>query len=118
MKDVNKLVSMANQIGDFFQSQPEGKAASGIADHIAKFWSRPMKEPIFAHMAAGGAGVHPLVATALRALMENATLPPRGAGQAPGRPDKPRTIDPELEKSGLNNAIPDNANLGKATTSH
>ena len=118
MKDVNKLVSMANQIGDFFKSQPQDKAASGIADHIAKFWSRPMKEPIFAHMAAGGAGVHPLVATALRALMDNVTMPQRGADQAPGRPDKPRTIDPEMEKSGLNNAIPDNANLGKAANTH
>ena len=113
MKDVQKLVSMANQIGDFFQSQPEGKAAAGIADHIAKFWSRPMKEPIFAYMAAGGAGVHPLVASALRGLMENATLPPRGADQAAGTAEKPRTIDPANEKRGLNNATPDNANLGK-----
>ena len=72
MKDVQKLVSMANQIGDFFKSQPEGKAVDGIADHIIKFWSRPMKAPIFAHMASGGEGVHPLVAKALRKLMENA----------------------------------------------
>ena len=114
MKDVQKLVYMANQIGDFFKSQPQDKAAAGIADHIAKFWSRPMKEPIFAHMAAGGAGVHPLVATALRGLMENATLAPRGADQPAGAPEKPRTIDPDLEKLGLNNAIPDNANLGNA----
>ena len=72
MKDVQKLVSMANQIGDFFKAQPEDKAIVGIADHIVKFWSRPMKEPIFAHMKAGGKDVHPLVEKALRRLMEQA----------------------------------------------
>lgn len=72
MKDVQKLVSMANQIGEFFKSQPEHKAVDGIADHIIKFWSRPMKEPIFALVAAGGEGLQPLVLNALRKLMENA----------------------------------------------
>ena len=72
MKDVKKLVHMANQIGDFFKSQPEDKAVAGIADHIVKFWSRPMKEPIFAHINSGGEGVQPLVVKALRKLMESA----------------------------------------------
>ena len=72
MKDVQKLVSMANQIGDFFKSQPEGRAVDGIADHIIKFWSKPMKEPIFAHVTAGAEGVQPLVVKALRKLMESA----------------------------------------------
>ena len=72
MKDVQKLVSMANQIGDFFKAQPEEKAVAGIADHIVKFWNRPMKEPIFAHVKAGAPGLHPQVEQAVRRLMEAA----------------------------------------------
>ena len=72
MKDVQKLVSMANQIGDFFKAQPEDKAVAGIADHIVKFWSRPMKEPILAHVKSGAKDLHPLVEKAWRQLMETA----------------------------------------------
>jgi formate dehydrogenase subunit delta len=115
VNNVAKLVHMANQIGDFYQSQPAGKSVEGIADHVAKFWSRSMKEPMFAHLRGGGAGLHPVVEKALRGLMESATLATgagTGAGVAGAASGAPRTIDPAMEKKGLNNALPDNANLG------
>jgi len=37
-----KLVKMANQIGDFFAPQPETQAAEGVAAHLKKFWTPKM----------------------------------------------------------------------------
>ena len=63
-----KLVMMANQIGKFFAPQGEAKAVAGVADHLAKFWDPRMRRQIQAHLAAGGSGLDPLVATAIRSL--------------------------------------------------
>jgi formate dehydrogenase subunit delta len=65
---LDRLVYMANQIGKFFESQGEGKAVPGIADHIRKFWDPRMKKAIFAHLDAGGAGLDPEVRDAIKAL--------------------------------------------------
>jgi formate dehydrogenase subunit delta len=64
----DRLVYMANQIGKFFQSQGEGKAVPGIADHIRKFWDPRMRAKIMAHLDAGGAGLDSNVRDALKAL--------------------------------------------------
>jgi formate dehydrogenase subunit delta len=65
---VDKLVYMANQIGGFFQAQGEAAAIAGIADHLAKFWDPRMREAIFKHADAGGAGLKPLVLKAVQNL--------------------------------------------------
>jgi formate dehydrogenase subunit delta len=45
--DVNSLIEMANQIGDFFDSMPDREEAlAGIADHIRKFWAPRMRVPL------------------------------------------------------------------------
>ncbi|MDR3375939.1 MAG: formate dehydrogenase subunit delta [Ancalomicrobiaceae bacterium] len=59
---------MANQIGAFFDSQPEAQRVAGIAEHIARFWDRRMRRQIYAVLDAGGAGLKPDVAEALRGL--------------------------------------------------
>jgi len=71
----DKLVYMANQIGKFFTNQGEEKAVPAIADHIQKFWDPRMRTAIFAHVAAGGAGLDPFVAKALSKLQ--AVIAPR-----------------------------------------
>ena len=63
-----RLVYMANQIGKFFQSQGHDKAVPGVADHIRKFWDPRMRKQIYAHLAAGGAGLDPDVRKALESL--------------------------------------------------
>ena len=65
---LEKLVYMANQIGKFFNSQGKEKAAAGTADHIRKFWDPRMRKQIYAHLAAGGAGLDPNVREALESL--------------------------------------------------
>ncbi len=64
----DRLIHMANQIGKFFQSQGDGKAVPGIADHIGKFWDPRMRAAIRAHLEAGGAGLDPAVRDAIATL--------------------------------------------------
>jgi formate dehydrogenase subunit delta len=66
----DRLIYMANQIGKFFESQGEGKAVPGIADHIHKFWDPRMRKAIFAHLDTGGAGLDPHVRKALESLRQ------------------------------------------------
>lgn len=64
----DRLVMMANQIADFFQSYPEAEAIDGIATHIKKFWDPRMRRNIYAHLDAGGAGLKPLALAALNQI--------------------------------------------------
>lgn len=64
-----KLVKMANQIGDFFKSYPEATAVEGVREHIAKFWNRKMRDEFFAYLdAQGDQSLQPIVATAVKKL--------------------------------------------------
>ena len=58
-----KLIRMANQIAAFFEVQ-NGDRASPIAAHISENWPAPMRAELLAHVAQGGAGLHPLVVEA------------------------------------------------------
>ena len=45
--DIQRLISMANQIGDFYESYPDqSHAQQDIAGHINKFWALPMRKQI------------------------------------------------------------------------
>ncbi len=57
----DKMVHMANQIALFMASRPADKAAEGVALHISDYWEPRMRLQLFAHIAAGGDGLHPLV---------------------------------------------------------
>jgi formate dehydrogenase subunit delta len=69
----DRLIYMANQIGQFFRSQGHDNAVSGITDHIRKFWDPRMRSAIFAHLDAGGAGLDPNVRDAIAALKAKST---------------------------------------------
>jgi formate dehydrogenase subunit delta len=64
------LVKMANDIGDFFRAEPlREDAIAGIANHIAKFWTKRMREKINAHLKQhGDAGLDELPRESLRRL--------------------------------------------------
>ncbi len=63
-----KLTMMANQIGAFFKAQSEAQAPAAIADHLKKFWDPGMRADIVAHLDKGGAGLDPLVRSAIALL--------------------------------------------------
>jgi formate dehydrogenase subunit delta len=66
-----KLVHMANQIGQFFATTDGAEqAAASVADHIKKFWNPRMRAAIVAHVATGNHGLDPLVRRAVEQLKE------------------------------------------------
>lgn len=68
MSSADRLVYMANQIGDFFSAQPGEAAARQIADHINAFWDPSMRRAMLTHLEAGGAGLKPDVLAAVRLI--------------------------------------------------
>ena len=49
------LVKMANDIGQFFGAEPEREdAIAGIANHIAKFWTKRMRDKLTARVGRDG----------------------------------------------------------------
>jgi len=49
------LVKMANDIGDFFRAEPQREdAIAGIANHIAKFWTKRMRAKLDSHLKQDG----------------------------------------------------------------
>jgi formate dehydrogenase subunit delta len=66
---VDKLVKMANQIGQYFGAQKVG-AAAGMADHLRKFWDPHMRATIVDHVEHGGAGLDPIAIEAIKHLGE------------------------------------------------
>jgi len=75
-----KLVHMANQIAQFFATQPGDTAAMRVADHLNSFWTRSMREAFIAHVERGGGGLEPAARTAADIL----------------RSASPRTLDREM----------------------
>ena len=56
--DVQRLVSMANDIGNFFASAADRDAGiAGVADHLRKFWDPRMRKQLIAHLQSGGTGL-------------------------------------------------------------
>ena len=87
MSDSQHLVQMANDIGNFFRSEPKREdAVAGIANHIAKFWTPRMREKLLAHIAAHGVdGLDELPASAMTDLAAHRAAkaraePPGGDG--------------------------------------
>lgn len=71
------LITMANQIGGFFESYPDAEEARAeIVSHIKRFWAPRMRLILLEHVARhDGAGLQPLVLAAIRAQV--AELTPR-----------------------------------------
>ena len=68
--DIQNLVTMANRIGDFFESMPDrAEAKADIVDHISKFWEPRMREALIQKL--GDASTHELHAIVREAVQEN-----------------------------------------------
>ena len=67
--NIEHLVSMANDIGHFFDGEYGTKdSPANIANHISRYWDPRMRIQIIAHAAAGGAGLSPTALAAVRTL--------------------------------------------------
>jgi len=64
----DKLATMANQIGRFFESQKPETAVAGIEDHLMKFWDPRMRNAIVTQLAEGKIQLDPPVREAVERL--------------------------------------------------
>jgi formate dehydrogenase subunit delta len=58
---LERLLSMANQIGDFFAPYPPPRRAEGIRNHLRTYWDPRMRDALLAHIDGGGTGIAPHV---------------------------------------------------------
>ncbi len=69
--DKLNLVKMANNIGSFFQSEPDREVAiAGIEQHLRNFWEPRMRNQIVDYVQQGGGELTDIVAEAVRRLTE------------------------------------------------
>ena len=67
--DTHRLVKMANDIANFFNSEPDHQVAvEGVAGHIRRFWDPRMRREIIQWLDSNnGEGLQPLALEALKA---------------------------------------------------
>jgi formate dehydrogenase subunit delta len=70
--DIQRLITMANQIGDFYESYPnQSHAQKDIAEHLNKFWALSMRKQIAQYVTEqAGIGVHAQVQSAIKAYLK------------------------------------------------
>jgi len=73
--DVHRLIKMANEIGAFFEAEPDrATAIEGVTEHIRRFWEPRMRRELLRWVAEhDGQGLTELVLAAIRANREKLT---------------------------------------------
>lgn len=67
--NIDRLVRMANDIGNFFKAEPDhAMAVDGVAQHLKRFWDPRMRKEIVAYVDGGGAELMELVREAVLKL--------------------------------------------------
>lgn len=63
---IEHLITMANQIGDFFKAFPDQQQAKkDIAQHLQRFWAKSMRDQIAEYINQGGDALLPIVKAAI-----------------------------------------------------
>ncbi len=70
--DMERLIGMANQIGDFFSPYPPERAREGLRNHLRTYWDPRMRDALLAHIGKGGEGLQERVIEAARLLESGA----------------------------------------------
>jgi formate dehydrogenase subunit delta len=52
--DTERLVTMANQIGEFFAPYPQARRVEGVRNHLRNYWDPRMREALFDHIDTTG----------------------------------------------------------------
>ncbi len=69
--DNNNLVKMANNIGQFFKSEPDHELAiQGVQQHIRNFWEPRMRKQIIEYTQHGDQELMDIVAEAVKRIAE------------------------------------------------
>ena len=68
---LDRLVRMANQIGDFYASMPEREATEGVASHLRLYWTPKMIREIIAFADQGHPGLNAIAMRAIESLKQS-----------------------------------------------
>ena len=72
--NVEHLVSMANQIGRFYEVYPNrDEGLKSTATHLRRFWDPRMRQEMLAHVDSGGEGLDAFTLEAIRAHRQELT---------------------------------------------
>lgn len=70
---LEKFARMADQIGDYYATQPPDEAAAGIAGHIKRFWTPKMIAESLEAFAVGKVTLNETSARAFAILQQQST---------------------------------------------
>lgn len=70
--DIERLIAMANQIGDFFSPYPSTQKIEGIRNHLRHYWDPRMRQALLAYIDESGAAIQPAVIQGANLLREDA----------------------------------------------
>ncbi|MGA0805815.1 MAG: formate dehydrogenase subunit delta [Pseudohongiellaceae bacterium] len=73
---LDRILLMANQIGDFFAPYPPERRAEGIRNHLRTYWDPRMREALLDYISTGGAGLAPHVVAGARLLQDESHAKP------------------------------------------
>jgi formate dehydrogenase subunit delta len=68
---LERLVRMANQIGEFYASMPDREAIQGAASHLRLYWTPKMIREIIAFADEGHSGLNAVAARAIDSLKQS-----------------------------------------------
>ena len=68
--DLDQLIVMANQIGDFFAPYPPDRAREGLRNHLRTYWDPRMRDALLELVDSGGEGLDDRVIEAARLLRD------------------------------------------------
>jgi formate dehydrogenase subunit delta len=68
---IDRLVRMANQIGDFYASMPEHEGTEGAASHLRLYWTPKMIREIIAYADEGHSGLNAIASRAVNSLKQS-----------------------------------------------
>ena len=73
--DIHRLIKMANEIGAFFEAEPDrATALEGIAGHIKRFWDPRMRRELLGWVDEHeGEGLHELPLAAIKGNRDKLT---------------------------------------------
>jgi formate dehydrogenase subunit delta len=82
-----QLITMANDMADYFRTQGREAAIAGIANHIKRYWTPRMRAKLNAYLAQGHGGMDELSRAAVERLnqqaMESKSATQESAGRSP-----------------------------------
>jgi formate dehydrogenase subunit delta len=66
--DMERILTMAGQIGDFFAPYPPERAREGVRNHLRTYWDPRMRAALLDYIDAGGVELPPHVLAGARLL--------------------------------------------------